>query len=171
MSRCPGCDFENVAGAELCESCGHDMLDAGVPHSRGGMQGRIFSDPLSALEPAVPPVVPSTATVAEAIRLMREKHHGSVLVVDGGRLSGLFTERDVVLRLAGRDLRPEQTPVGAVMTVDPVTLREDSPLAHAIHLMAVRGVRHIPVLRGEVPIGVVSIRGVLRYLTEQALQT
>jgi CBS domain-containing protein len=168
--RCPGCDFENVAGDELCVQCGHDLLDGGVPEPRGGMQGRILTDPLSALHPGNPPVLPSTAPAAEAIRLMRERRHGSLLVVDAGRLSGLFTERDVLLKLAGRSVDLERTPVGALMSPEPVTLGEDEPLAHAIHLMAVRGLRHIPILRAGAPVGIVSIRGVLAYLTAQALR-
>ena len=167
--RCPGCDFENVAGDELCVQCGQDLLDGGVPEARGGMQGRILSDPLSALRPVEPIAVPSTAPAAEAIRLMKERRHGSVLVVDAGRLSGLFTERDVLLKLAGRNVDLERTPVGALMTAEPATLGEEDPLAYAIHLMAVRGLRHIPILRDGKPVGVVSIRGVLSYLTAQAL--
>jgi CBS domain-containing protein len=167
--RCPGCDFENVGGDELCVQCGHDLLDAGVPESRGGMQGRILSDPLSALAPAAPIVVGSATSAAEAIRLMKERRHGSVLVVDGNHLSGIFTERDILLKLAGRSVDLERTPVGAIMTATPAALSEDDPLAYAIHLMAVRGLRHIPILRDGRPVGVVSIRGVLAYLTEQAL--
>jgi len=167
--RCPGCDYENVAGDELCVQCGQDLLDGGVPEPRGGIQSRILSDPLSALRPAEPVTVPSTASAAAAIGLMKDRRHGSVLVVDGGRLSGLFTERDVLLKLAGRSLDLERTPIGALMTAEPVTLGEDDPLAYAIHLMAVRGLRHIPILRDGKPVGVVSIRGVLAYLTAQAL--
>ncbi len=167
--RCPGCELENVAGAEICEACGHDLLDAGMPQSRGGMQERIFSDPLSAVPPAAPILVASGASASEAIRLMKERRHGSVLVVDGPRLAGMFTERDVLLKLAGRSVDLEKIPVGAVMTADPHTLGEDDPLSYAIHLMAVRGLRHIPIVRDGRPVGVVSIRGILRYLTDQAL--
>jgi len=167
--RCPGCDSEYVGGSEICERCGHDLLDAGVPEGRGGMQEKILSDPLINLAPAEPIMVGSGESVAEAIRMMKEKGHGSVLVVDAGRLSGLFTERDLLLKLAGRHVDLERTPVGAVMTAEPATLSADDPLAFAVHLMAVRGLRHIPVLREGRPIGVVSIRGVLHYLTEQAL--
>jgi CBS domain-containing protein len=161
-----------MAGAELCESCGQDLLDAGVPRERGGLQARILSDPLAALKPAAAIEVSHSTPASEAIRLMKERRHGSVLVVEGGRLAGLFTERDVLLKLAGRNIDPRTTPVGVLMTADPATLSEDDPLAFAVHLMAVRGLRHIPVLRAgsdAAPAGVVSIRGILRYLTEQAL--
>ncbi|MBI3448687.1 MAG: CBS domain-containing protein [Acidobacteria bacterium] len=165
---CPGCEFENVAGDELCAGCGQDLLDAGVPSPRGGMQGRILSDPLSALRPVAPIVVAPDASAAEALRLMKERRHGSVLVVEGGVLAGIFTERDVLLKLAGRDLDPATVKVGALMTAAPAALHEDDPLAYAIHLMAVRGVRHVPIVREGRPVGLVSIRGVLAYLTESA---
>jgi len=166
--RCPRCDYDNVGGDELCVQCGQDLLDGGVPQPRGGMQGRILSDPVSALNPADPIIVASTASAAEAIKQMKEKRHGSVLVVDRGRLSGIFTERDLLLKVAGRDINLDSTPISALMTPEPVTLSDDDPLAHAIHLMAVRGLRHIPILRDGKPLGVVSIRGVLAYLTDQA---
>jgi len=163
---CPGCEFENVSGDELCVACGQDLLDAGLPSPRGGMQGHILSDPLTALRPVAPIVVPPDAPVAEALRLMKERRHGSVLVVEGGKLAGIFTERDVLLKLAGRDLDPGRVSVGSFMTAVPVALHEDDPLAYAIHLMAVRGVRHVPIVRDGRPVGLVSIRGVLAYLTE-----
>lgn len=170
--RCPICDLENVAGAELCESCGHDLLDSGVPRARGGMQTRILKAHLSELVPESAPQIPPSASVGEAVRLMKEKRHGSVLVVEKQRLVGLFTEREVLLKLAGRTVDLETTPVGLLMIAEPATLHEDDPLCFAVHMMAVRGLRHIPILKSGTeaePVGVLSIRGVLRYLTEQAL--
>jgi CBS domain-containing protein len=166
--RCPACEIDNVAGAELCENCGQDLLDTGVPRARGGMQTRIFKDRVSDLDPEPAPQIPPSASVGEAVRLMKEKRHGSVLVVEKQRLVGLFTERDVLLKLAGRRVDLETTPVGLLMSAEPATLHEDDPVSFAVHLMAVRGLRHIPILKTgseAEPAGVVSIRGVLRYLT------
>jgi CBS domain-containing protein len=146
-----------------------DLLDSGVPKPEGGMQERILSVPLSELAPQDLVKVSPSATAAEAIRVMKERHHGSVLVMEGDRLRGIFTERDVLLRIVGKEVDPDQTPITKVMTPEPILLKEDDPIAFAIHLMAVRGVRHIPIMREEVPVGVVSIRGVLGHLTKEAL--
>jgi len=167
--RCPSCEHENVPGDELCVECGHDLLDAGLPRARSGMQARIFADPLSVLDPAAPITVTRGTSAAEAIRLMKERRYGSVFVLDGDRLAGIFTERDVLMKLAGRAVDPAKTTVGDLMTPEPATLNLEDPLSFAIHLMAVRGLRHIPILKDGKPMGVVSIRGILSYLTSQAL--
>ena len=166
---CPACDLDNVPGAEICEECGTDLTDSGVPRPTTGMQARILKDPLSALGPWELVSVPSSASVAEALAVMRDRRHGSVLVLNGGKLEGIFTERDLLTKVLDRGVDPGKTKVTEVMTPDPTTLRASHPLAFAIHLMAVRGIRHIPILKGGVPQGVVSIRSVLEYLTKQAL--
>jgi CBS domain-containing protein len=167
--NCPSCEYENVAGADSCEKCGTDMLDSGIPRPGIGMQARILSDPLSVLGPWDIVKVSPEATVAEAIAIMRKIRHGSVLIVDRQALLGIFTERDLLMKIVERDVDPEKVTVAEVMTKNPTTLKEDDPLAFAIHLMAVRGFRHIPIMRNGVPQGVVSIRGVLQCLTEKAL--
>ena len=169
MSRCPSCEFENVAGVDLCEKCGQDLTDSGVPVAEDGVQAAILDTPLLALGPDASIVVDRKATVAEAMRLMREKKHGSVLVLDGKELAGIFTERDVLLKIVCRDMDPEKTAIDEVMTVSPQRLKAIDPLAYAIHLMAVRGFRHIPVMKEGDILGIISIRGVIRSLMEQAL--
>lgn len=166
---CPACELENVPGVELCEGCGMDLTDSGVPKPTSGMQARILGDPLSSLAPWYKVHVSSSATVAEALAVMREKKHGSVLILDGDDLKGIFTEKDLLSKVLDRDVDPAKMKITEVMTPNPVTLRASDPLAYAIHLMAVRGIRHVPILKRGIPQGVVSIRGVLGYLTKQAL--
>ena len=89
---------------------------------------------------------------------------GSVLVLEEGRLAGIFTERDALLRVAGRALAT--TPLRDVMTRDPVVLREDDSIAVAIHKMAVGGFRHIPLTSAGVPTGIISARDVFRHIVE-----
>jgi CBS domain-containing protein len=96
---------------------------------------------------------------------MQKTRHGSVLVVEDGKLVGIFTERDVLDRLAGEDVDLERLPVQVVMTPKPQYLGEEDVLAFAVHRMAVGHYRHIPVLRDGHPVGFVSIRGVLKFLS------
>jgi CBS domain-containing protein len=84
--------------------------------------------------------------------------------VENGKLVGIFTERDVLDRLAGEEVDLARLPVQVVMTPKPQYLGEDDALAFAVHRMAVGHYRHIPVLRDGHPIGFVSIRGVLKFL-------
>ena len=169
MATCPSCDLDNVAGVEICEGCGQDLLDTGIPTPMRGMQAEILATPLKALDPVKCIEVDRSTPVAEAMKQMREQRHGAVIVKDGGKMAGIFTERDVFMKIVGRDVDAETLPVGDVMTEGPQRLTESDPLAYAINLMAVRGFRHIPVTEDGEEVGIVSIRGVIGYLTKKAL--
>ena len=81
-----------------------------------------------------------------------------MLVVEGERLVGIFTERDALWRVAAAPLDPATTPVSAVMTRDPDTLPAEAPVADALRLMDECGFWHLPVTSGGEVVGVVSIR-------------
>ena len=91
-----------------------------------------------------PAVAEKTATVLEAAILMKEKSKGALLVVDGTRLTGIFTERDALFRViaAGRDAAT--TTLADVMTPQPQTMHPDEPFLKALRLMHKRGFRHLP---------------------------
>lgn len=100
--------------------------------------------------------------VREICRRMTERRVGAVMVVDGqGKLRGIFTERDALGRVlaAGRD--PDTTTVGEVMTPDPLCVSAQRALGHALHLMYDNGFRHVPVVEGGRPLGMVSARDAL----------
>jgi CBS domain-containing protein len=103
-------------------------------------------------------VAPAT-TVAEAATLMSTRHVGSVLVMDGDRLAGIFTERDIVRALAG-DFDASSHEVGAWMTSGPVSAAPDTTTSDALELMLARGFRHLPVVADGRVAGMVSIRDV-----------
>jgi len=100
-------------------------------------------------------------TVDQAARLMEGKGVGTVLVVEKGRLVGIFTERDALFRVlaAGRD--PRTTQLAEVMTHDPQTIHPDKASGHAMLMMYEGGFRHVPVVENGHPLGVVSARDVL----------
>jgi CBS domain-containing protein len=104
---------------------------------------------------------PAKTTVDQAARLMEGKGVGTVLVVEKGRLVGIFTERDALFRVlaAGRD--PRTTPLAEVMTHDPQTIQPDKAFGHAMLMMYEGGFRHVPVVENGHPLGVVSARDVL----------
>jgi len=101
-------------------------------------------------------------SVRAAAVAMAEQSVGAILVVDdGGRLIGLFTERDALNRVVARGLDPEQTPLAAVMTDKLHTATPDKTLGHALHLMFEGGFRHLPVVEDGRPVGMVSARNAL----------
>jgi CBS domain-containing protein len=109
----------------------------------------------------IPVTATSELTVAQAARLMKEKRIGALLVLDGARLSGIFTERDALFRVIAEGRDPEKTRLAEVMTANPRTITADRPFGHALHLMHEGGFRHVPVVDQDRPVGVVSARDAL----------
>jgi len=149
---------------DSCEECGQDLRSLDIPSAKDGLQQVLVETPLREVGLLPPNIVAPGDSVLEAVRLMQKTRHGSVLVVENGKLVGIFTERDVLDRLAGEEVDLARLPVQVVMTPKPQYLGEDDALAFAVHRMAVGHYRHIPVLRDGHPIGFVSIRGVLKFL-------
>ena len=116
-------------------------------------------------EPAL--TVDTQASLADALRLMREQRKGYVLVTEDEKLVGIFTERDVLMKVAGNLLTLERTPVSAYMTREPVTLPGDAGVAFALNHMIIEGYRHVPVVADDGrPTGVVSMRDIVEYLCD-----
>ena len=102
--------------------------------------------------------VSKTASVRTAAHMMKEARIGALVVVDDGRLVGIFTERDALFRVLAGQLDPDRTTVAEVMTPDPTTIGPDRPIMHALHMMHDGAFRHLPVVERGRPVGVVSIR-------------
>jgi len=101
-------------------------------------------------------------TVRAASKLMVEKKIGALLVVENGRIAGIFTERDALNKVLAVSLDPDTTALSQVMVADPQTIRADKPLAYALYMMAEGGFRHVPVVDGNgAPLGMVSARDAL----------
>ena len=160
---CPVCRSENFEGEDLCDNCGADLRARDIPQPFNESMDPVLGDRLAAFGLATPRTVGPGTPVAEAIRTMHEESVDYLLVLDGERLVGIFTERDAVLKVAGRPLA--SSVIRDVMTPDPVMLRPGDTVAVAIHKMAVGGFRHIPIVdRGGRPIGVVSAADIFRHL-------
>jgi CBS domain-containing protein len=97
------------------------------------------------------------ASVREAARLMVEHECGSVLVMEGERLLGIFTDRNALRQVIAADVDPA-TPIRNVMTRDPDTIDVRAPLADALRMMDRFHYWHLPVTRGAAVIGVVALR-------------
>jgi CBS domain-containing protein len=97
------------------------------------------------------------ASVIDAVNVMNDHHVGSVLVLEGGHPVGIFSERDVLVRVVAAHRDPRQTLVRDVMTTRLHTVSPDDTLLEVMGLMTERRCRHVPVMDGEVMIGLVSI--------------
>ncbi len=118
----------------------------------------VFETPVRSLyvRPAV--VVRSDENVAATVRVMVAAAQGCVLVAGpDGRVAGIFTERDLLVRVVAKGLDPARTPVKAVMTKDPERLTLDDTLGYALHKMTVGEYRSVPVVDdGGKPVGVLT---------------
>jgi CBS domain-containing protein len=101
---------------------------------------------------------PPSMTVSQAAGEMQRRAVGAVLVVDAGRLLGIFTERDAVYRVIATGLDVHSTPIGAVMTPQPRSLGPDERYGLALLLMREHGFRHVPVVADGKVLGIVSSR-------------
>jgi CBS domain-containing protein len=110
--------------------------------------------------------VESGATVAEAATVMGERKVGSALVIDEGALVGIFTERDIV-RALSQDFDAPGHPITHWMTRDPATISPETTVQAALDMMLTRGFRHLPVVDGTSPVGMVSMRDLSRATAER----
>jgi CBS domain-containing protein len=112
------------------------------------------------------------ATVMDAVQAMVERNVGATVVLDGTRLVGVFTERDVVTRVVLRRLNPETTPVAEVMTTKVLTVREDADRSSVLRLMSDHHIRHLPVVNAEGGVVMMlSMRHLLRAEVNDLQQT
>src|SRR5919201_1915429 len=109
------------------------------------VRGALLDDTIATLSPAEPICLPPSATVEDANARMLERRQACVLVVDGDRrLTGILTERDVLMRVAGAGRDPRRTTLREVMTPNPVALTVRDRVAYAVHCMSVAGFRTVP---------------------------
>jgi CBS domain-containing protein len=161
---CPVCGFLNLVGAEVCDNCGADVGGHDLPQPALSFQGRLLGEHLDELGAPPPITVAPDMPVDAVIARMQETGTDCVLVTVDEQLLGIFTDRDAVVRAAGKTLGALH--VGDVMTADPVVLAHDDPIALAIHKMAVGGFRHIPIIEDGRPTGVITARDVFHHLAE-----
>jgi CBS domain-containing protein len=162
--RCPVCGFVNLIGADICDNCGADIFGHDTPMQAPAFKGQLLGEHLDELGSPPPITVTADTPIDVAIARMHEGEADCVLVVAGERLVGIFTDRDAVVKAAGKRL--DSFHVRDFMTPDPVVLRHDDPIAVAIHKMAVGGFRHIPIVEDGRPTGVVTARDIFHHLAQ-----
>jgi CBS domain-containing protein len=100
-------------------------------------------------------------SVADVSRKMAELNIGAIVVLEEGRLQGVFSERDLMTRVILGQLDPEQTPVSRVMTTEVATVQENAGVEVAMESMRYHQCRHLPVVRGEEVVGFLSMRDLM----------
>ncbi len=163
---CPSCGYDNIEGADRCEECLTSLFN--FDESQGGRRGlarSVMEDDLSQLDQEFLGVAPD-APVSEVIKQMKQARLGCALVLEDGKLVGIFTERDLLNELTGKDAHSPTTAVKELMSANPEVLRETDSVATALNKMSMGRYRHIPVQKADGTYCVTSIKHVLKYLAK-----
>ena len=167
---CPDCGFENLAGADRCDECMQPLMKLDIPQPGEGLQQRIMEDAVSHLNFSPPITLPADVPITDAIQEMKERKVGCVLALEQGELAGILSERDLLLKLAGPTSISDQIRLRDIMTTRLVILGPEDSIRFALHQMSIGGFRHIPIVKDKQPVGVISIKDVLRYINCAILQ-
>jgi len=137
---------------------------AGATAAERILDRRMLREPIHRLEPRKPLTLPMQATVEDAVRVLRSNRIGCVLVVEGARLVGILTERDLLLKMERGDL---DRPIRDLMTPDPEVLSPTDPIVYALNKMSVGGFRHVPLVDPVgCPVGIISVKDIVDYLAD-----
>ncbi len=167
MILCPYCQAENIEGVDDCEQCNQPLTEMSVRVPTSSVEADLLRDRIERLWPKSPSTVTPESTVGEVLKKMVSETIGCVMVVDKGKLVGIFSERDALMKINTDAPRLMNQPISQFMTSEPVTLETNDKIAFALHKMNIGGYRHVPILFEKKLAGVISIRDILRYLTER----
>ena len=163
---CPNCGNDNLPGCEECSRCQQDLTQLDRPAAQDRIERSLMEDPVAILSPNKAITVSPTATVANVLQIMLKEKIGSLLIVgNDGKLLGIFSERDLLTKVAGLNEPFENLTVSQYMTAAPETVTAQDKLAFALHKMDIGGYRHMPIVDEGRPTGIISVRDVLRHIT------
>ncbi|MDX9754924.1 MAG: CBS domain-containing protein [bacterium] len=133
-------------------------------------QQSILKEKIAVLEPKLSIRVLPDTPIKTAMELMIKHKIGAVLVVDENQLIGIFTERDVVTKIANQFTDLANQPISDFMTPNPMALHVNHTIAFALNRMADGGYRHIPIIDDlNHPTGIISVRDIIRYIDSRWL--
>lgn len=167
MISCPFCEHKNTEGADSCTECAQPLTHLSAPTPATQVEKSLLADRIEKLQTKEPLVVSPTDTVGDVLQLMTKAKIGCVMIVEGETLVGIFSERDALMKINTEVSKLASKPVSMFMTPNPITLEAKHKIAFALHKMHVGGYRHVPILSAGKLAGVISIRDILNYLTQQ----
>ena len=165
---CPYCDHEVIEGADACEACGQPLTESHLPVPATQVERALLTDRVNRFQGRQPLVVSPSMPVREVLRLLVDNKVGCVVVAEQGKIAGIFSERDALLKLGERAAELAERPISDFMTSKVESLPPSAKIAFAVHRMEQGGYRHVPVIneQGEAT-GIFSVRDILSYLTRK----
>ena len=167
--NCPSCGHENIDGSDRCENCLAPFRQLDIPSADAaeGLARSVMEDNLSRLEVDHSISVAPGTPALEVAQLISSSNTGCALVIDQGKLVGIFTEHDVLKRMAGVDGKLDGMTVKELMSPNPETLYERDSVAEALNKMSLGRYRHIPFVKSDGAYAVCSIKSVLKYIAQE----
>ena len=189
--NCPACGHENIDGTDRCESCLAPFRDLDVPRpdSAEGLARSVMEDNLGQLDQEETVTVGLDTSTLEVVKRMKHSNSGCALILDSGKLAGIFTEHDVLRKMTSgtagvppASAREAQTtgasasrgqtdfaavPIKDLMSPNPEFLHERDSVAAAVNKMSTGRYRHIPVERADGSYTVASAKSVLKYIAKE----
>lgn len=169
--ECPYCSYENIDGADQCGRCQADLMSMDRPGESSDLERTLLQTPLSEVSTQDYAVVAPSVSVRETLSRWSASGHHCAMVVENDHLVGVFTERDVLNKIAGNFESHADKPVSAFMSADPESLDQRVPIAFGLNRMMVGGYRHVPVLNRGALAGVVSVRDILAFLAKHLTES
>lgn len=168
MIACPSCGVENIQGTDYCVNCNSDLRTLDIPADTSSPAVGPPGEDVGVLARREAVQVAPTMSVRDVIHKLRDANAGCAVVVDRGRVAGVFTERDVLNQVT---LDPDSSlsrPVSDLMTHDPVLLRNTDSVLVAMNKMGIGGFRHIPLVDEHGSLrGMLTGRDLLEYVSAQ----
>ena len=132
----------------------------------------LLCDSIGSIGLKTPLVVTPETTLADCLTILQRHKVGSLLVVDrDGKLCGIFTERDCILKVMGKVDSLAAAVVGDFMTKSPVRESAEASIAFALNLMSHGGFRHVPIVdQDDIPIGIISVKDVVDHIVRKMLE-
>ena len=167
--KCPSCGHHNLPGVDACEKCQTSLMQEDVRKVQTDVERSLMEDKIESLRPVEPLTVDLKTTLTQAIKVMRDRNIGCVVVTgDAGKLAGILTERDLLLKVAGQGLDYDQCRVEDFMSPSPETSKQEHPLAYALHRMIISDIRYLPLVdEYDRPEGIISSRDVIAYMKKR----
>jgi CBS domain-containing protein len=132
----------------------------------GILDSRFLARSLGTLNPQPPMIVAHDEPLSEALKLLQQERCGALVVVNGAeKICGIFTERDIVLKVLPAVTGWEKLPVERYMTAEPKKAHMTTTVAFALNMISLGGYRHIPIVDEEDhPIGLISVKNIVDFL-------
>jgi len=165
---CPNCGYDNLAGLDQCDQCLQDLRALDVPLPTEGLQKHIMVGTIGQVEFPFDRlvIVGPTDSVAHTVSRIKASGIGQALVVEGEKLVGILTERDLLYKLGGPEVELRKIRVKEMMTPNPEAVREGDPIRVVMNMMSVGGYRHVPIVRDGKPFRIISAKAIANYILD-----